>query len=143
MSSPTRKVLDCNWPSVCCDVQRLGPATSAEICCLPCAELQPDHSDADSEQPSRERPDSGDEARSDEAAGSGSEDDLMVVKRRDALEVAADVAAQHAHAALGALGEGECNCVVHTRSAVLLVTVRFHSPDRVWCTRVPELYVAS
>ena len=98
-----------HWPAAAC--AGLPPTQSGETCCEPCAGLQPDRGGASAdreEQPDRdEHADGVDEARSDEAAGSGSDDDLMVVKRRDALDVAADAAAQHAQAGLGALGEGE------------------------------------
>ncbi len=109
---------------------------------MPCADLQPDGNDALAEQPPREDPDNVDEARSDEAAGSGSVDDLMVVKRRDALDVAADAAAQHAQADLGDVREGECDSVSRTHSVSVVVTPRSSRPDRVLQTCVLVVHIA-
>ena len=54
--------------------------------------------------------------------GSDSEDDLLVVKRRDALDVGASLAAEAAPAELGTLGQGLPSLLAALQCMWLLVT---------------------
>ena len=82
---------------------------SIHVAADPCAGPNSDQDNASHSpmQLARESADSGARAQPDEASGSDTDDDLMVVKRRDALDVGSTAAPEAAPAGLDTLGEGD------------------------------------